>query len=116
MGADTDSLYLNDNSNDVDDYVAAQIRESSLSLLQQLLDRRLAVSLILERKQHLASLGVQRIQKLRTLTGDAAEFTQVELQNWESFLIQLARTEPENEKEKEDDGKAAASEMKLIAN
>jgi len=124
MIADTDSDYLNDDkddnsnnsSNDNVDYVAAQIRESSISLLQQLLERRLAVSLLLERKQHLASLGVQRIQKLRSLTGDAAEFTKVELQNWESFLIQLARTEPENEKEKEDDGKAAASEMKLIAN
>merc|ERR1712137_527639 len=81
MIADTDSTYLNDNNTN-GDYVATQIRESSISLLQQLLERRLAVSLLLERKQHLASLGVQRIQKLRSISGDEAEFARVELQTW----------------------------------
>mmetsp|Transcript_16394 Transcript_16394/g.35675 ORF Transcript_16394/g.35675 Transcript_16394/m.35675 type:complete len:401 (-) Transcript_16394:2688-3890(-) len=101
MIADTDSLYLNVNVHDkVDggsDYIAIQLRESTISILQQLLERRLAVTLLLQRKQHLASLGVQRIQQLRSAKGEEAESAKVELQNWESFLILLARAEPEEE-------------------
>ncbi len=93
--ANTDSEYLNGNSND--DVVAIQLRESTLALLRQLLERRLAVTLLLQRKQHLASLGVQRIQRLRSLTGDEAEMTRGELEHWEAFLLQLARAEPEEE-------------------
>mmetsp|Transcript_14597 Transcript_14597/g.30194 ORF Transcript_14597/g.30194 Transcript_14597/m.30194 type:complete len:359 (+) Transcript_14597:3-1079(+) len=93
--ADTDSEYLNGNS--YDDYMAIQIRESAISLLSQLLDRKLAVTLLLQRKQHLASKGVQRIQALRALTGEEAESTRVELQHWEAFLRLLARAEPEEE-------------------
>jgi len=93
--ANTDSEYLNGNSND--DVIAIQLRESALALLRQLLERRLAVTLLLQRKQHLASLGVQRIQKLRSLTGDEAEMTRGELEHWEAFLLQLARAEPEEE-------------------
>jgi len=96
MIADTDSQYLNSNSNN-DDFVAIQLRESALALLQQLLERRLAVTLLLQRKQHLASLGIQRIQQLRAAKGEEAELTSVELQLWEAFLIRLARTEPEKE-------------------
>jgi len=101
MIADTDSLYLNDKNNDNGDgdgganVVAIQLRESAIALLQQLLDRRLAVTLLLQRKQHLASLGIQRIQQLRAAKGEEAEFSKVELQHWEAFLIQLARAEPE---------------------
>ena len=99
MIADTDSQYLNNEANgdEVPDFEAVQLRESAIALLQQLLERRLAVSLLLQRKQHLASLGVQRIQQLRSAKGEDAEFTRVELQNWEAFLVQLARTEPEEE-------------------
>lgn len=97
MIADTDSLYLNDTNEDDSDYAAIQLRESALSLLQQLLERKLAVTLLLQRKQHLASLGVQRIQKLRSATGEEADSTRVELQHWESFLLLLARAEPEEE-------------------
>lgn len=99
MIADTDSQYLNNEANgdDVPDFEAVQLRESAIALLQQLLERRLAVALLLQRKQHLASLGVKRIQQLRAAKGEEAEFAQVELQNWETFLIQLARAEPEEE-------------------
>jgi len=99
MIADTDSQYLNSSSNsgNGDDFVAIQLRESAIALLQQLLERRLAVTLLLQRKQHLASLGIQRIQELRAATGEEAELTSVELQLWEAFLIQLARTEPKEE-------------------
>jgi hsp70-interacting protein len=66
MIADTDSQYLNSgNGDEVVDVVAIQLRESAIALLQQLLERRLAVTLLLQRKQHLASLGIQRIQQLR---------------------------------------------------
>jgi len=97
MIADTDSLYLNNSSSgEAPDVVAIQLRESAIALLQQLLERRLAVTLLLQRKQHLASLGVQRILELRTAAkGEEAEFTRVELQHWEEFLAQLARAEPD---------------------
>ncbi len=93
--ADTDSEYLN--GTNYDDYMAIQIRESAISLLSQLLERKLAVTLLLQRKQHLASRGVQRIQVLRALKGEEAESTRVELQHWEAFLRLLARAEPEEE-------------------
>lgn len=101
--ANIDSEYLNEDSNNnnnkANDVMAIQLRESTLALLRQLLERRLAVRLILERKQHLASCGVQRIQKLRSLKGEEAEMTRVELQHWEAFLLLLARAEPEEEEE-----------------
>ena len=101
MLADTDSKYLNSNPDDeipgYPDIVALQLRESAIALLSQLLGRRLAVTLLLQRKQHLASLGVQRIKALRKAKGEDAELTRVELQHWEAFLLQLARAEPEEE-------------------
>jgi len=99
MIADTDSLYLKGSDDDQDnlDGVAIQLRESAISLIQQLLERRLAVTLLLQRKQHLVSLGIQRIQQLRSARGEEAEFTSVELKHWESLLVQLARSEPEEE-------------------
>merc|ERR1711933_56378 len=95
--ADTDSPYLNGAEEDHLDGVAIQQRESALSLIQQLLERRFAVTLLLQRKQHLVSLGIQRIQQLRSARGEEAEFTRVELHHWESLLVQLARAEPEEE-------------------
>mmetsp|Transcript_87100 Transcript_87100/g.177481 ORF Transcript_87100/g.177481 Transcript_87100/m.177481 type:complete len:384 (+) Transcript_87100:70-1221(+) len=99
MVADTDSLYLNNDvvSDGSVDFAAVQIRESAISLLQQLLERRLAVALLLDRKKHLASLGIQRIQHLRAAKGEEAELTRVELRHWESLLLVLARTNPEEE-------------------
>lgn len=101
MIADTDAPFLKSEANDSGDgntdVVAIQLRESALSLLQQLLERRFAVTLLLQRKQHMASLGVQRIQQLRNAKGEEADFTRVELQQWEAFLVQLARAEPEEE-------------------
>jgi hsp70-interacting protein len=100
--ADTDSRYLRDDgNNDGDNYysdaVAIQLRESAVALLRQLLERRFAIALLLQRKQHLASLGIQRIQKLRKAEGEEAELTKTELTQWESFLVHLARAEPPEE-------------------
>merc|ERR1739848_809982 len=99
MIADTDSPYLKGATaaGGGDDGVAIQLRESTISLIQQLLERRFAVTLLLQRKQHLVSLGVQRIQQLRSAVCEEAEFTRVELQHWESLLVQLARAEPDDE-------------------
>merc|ERR1711933_579689 len=105
---DTDSRYLRDDENY--DAVAIQLRESAVSLLQQLLERRLAIALLLQRRQHLASLGVQRIQKLRNAKGEEAEFTKSELMQWESFLVQLARAEPPEEKIASGGGEKKSSE------
>ncbi|MGK3735159.1 MAG: hsp70-interacting protein [Bacillariaceae sp.] len=90
-----DPQYLNDNGED--DGAAITLRESSIALLQQLLERRMAVTLLLQRKNILASLGVERIKNMRALTGDDADRTKEELHLWETFLVLLARTEPEEE-------------------
>mmetsp|Transcript_20233 Transcript_20233/g.47557 ORF Transcript_20233/g.47557 Transcript_20233/m.47557 type:complete len:397 (+) Transcript_20233:107-1297(+) len=96
--ADPDGPYLKGDDDDSDDDAAAiQLRESALSLIRQLLERRFAVTLLLQRKQHLVALGVRRIQRLRSARGEEAEFTRVELEQWESLLVQLARAEPEEE-------------------
>lgn len=99
--ADPDSPYLNvepnSNGNSAADFSAIQLRESVIAFLQQLLERRLAVTFLLQRKQQLASLGIKRIQQLRAAKGEEAEFTRVELQHWEAFLILLSRAEPEEE-------------------
>jgi hsp70-interacting protein len=85
-----DPQYLGGNS-------SAQLRELSIGILQQLLERRLAVNILLQRKDILASLGVQRISQMRSLTGEEAGMVQIELEQWESFLVLLARSKPEEE-------------------
>jgi hypothetical protein len=85
-----DPHYLGGGSN-------AQLRELSICMLQQLLERHMAINILMQRKDLLASLGVQRISLLRTLTGEEAEMSRTELEQWESFLILLARSRPEDE-------------------
>ncbi|KAL3929734.1 MAG: hypothetical protein SGARI_004669, partial [Bacillariaceae sp.] len=85
-----DGPYLDDGSN-------AQVREISISLLNQLLERNYAIRLLLSRKELLATLGVERISMLRTLTGEDAEMAAMELEQWETFLVALARARPEDE-------------------
>ena len=83
--------YLADNSN------SPEIRELSIALLVQLLEMQRGINTILERKDSLAALGVQRISHLRSLVGEDREFAQVELEYWETFIILLARAKPECE-------------------
>lgn len=77
----------------------SSLRESSIGLLRQLLERHMSIPLLLERKDMLASLGVQRISQLRASadTREDAHVTQQELNDWESFLILLARAKPEGQ-------------------
>jgi hypothetical protein len=96
------------------------IRETSVNLLRNLLERKFALDVIQEWKQQLASLGIQRIKTLRSqlaattnktdktvLTAAAAQdedeerhdghddvdtkVTGEELNDWETILVLLAR-------------------------
>jgi hsp70-interacting protein len=76
------------------------IRESSIGLLRQLLKRNMAVRLLLDRKDRLVPLGVLRVSQLRALAGslgDDVYSIEQEIEDWESFLILLARANPEDE-------------------
>jgi hsp70-interacting protein len=73
----------------------AEIREMGLAFLLQILEQKKSVDTILERKESLVALGVQRIQALRALTGDEKEYATVELETWEGLLVQLARASPD---------------------
>jgi hsp70-interacting protein len=85
-----DPQYLDDGSN-------AQLRESAIAMLNSLLERQMAVNILLQRKDMLASLGVQRISQIRSLTGEEAELVHSELESWETFIVLLARAKPEDE-------------------
>jgi hsp70-interacting protein len=104
-----DPQYLDDGSHD-------RLRELSISMLQQLLERRWGVRLLLRRKELLASLGVQRISAMRALTGDEAELARTELEQWESFLVLLARANPEDENDITNSTTTGNDELKRIEN
>jgi hsp70-interacting protein len=74
-----------------------RLRELSICMLQQLLERGMAVNILLQRKELLASLGAVRLSLLRALTGEEAEVARIELEQWESFLNLLARSKPHDE-------------------
>jgi len=78
---------------------ATDLREITISLLVQLLEQSKGINTILKRKNMLAAQGVQRISSLRALTGEDREFAQMEVEQWESFMVLLARTTPVNEEE-----------------
>lgn len=93
----------------LDETVDIELREMAIALLNQLLvDKKGGVRILLQRKNELAALGVQRIASLRKLTGEEQEFAQMELEHWENFLVLLARAVPEQESNTmgETDGKA----------
>lgn len=83
----------------LDTFLAAnqddQLREMAVALLQQLLDQKKSVNVVLQRKNALVALGVQRIAALRALTGEEREFAAVELEHWESVVVLLARAVPD---------------------
>ena len=72
-----------------------QLRELSLGLLQQVLEQKKSVNIVLERKNALVAQGVQRVAALRALTGDDRGYASVELEHWESILVLLARATPD---------------------
>ena len=72
-----------------------EIREISLALLVQILEQKRETSIVLERKDSLAALGVERVSTIRGLTGEEREFAQLELDHWELLMVLLARTTPD---------------------
>jgi hsp70-interacting protein len=76
---------------------SADLRELSLEFLVLVLQQKNSVNVLLgSRKAALATLGVQRIAKLRSMPeGEEKEFAAVELQHWEQLLVLLARAEPD---------------------
>ena len=66
--------------------VSLDIRELSIALLEQLLEQNKYLSLFVQRKDALSTLGIQRVNELRQLTGEDKELAQNELEHWERFL------------------------------
>jgi len=89
--------YVADNFIDPETEPNAEIREMSLSFLDQILKQKKSVNAILSRKSFLAALGVKQISTLRGLKGEERDFATVELENWESFMLELARATPDVE-------------------
>merc|ERR1712176_644122 len=93
------SRMLQQTQNENEGTTAPEVREMALALLRQILEQKKSVNVILQHKDLLAGIGVQRIAYLRTLTGEDAEFATVELEHWEALLLLLARAEPDIEEE-----------------
>lgn len=72
-----------------------RLRELVLALLRQVLEQKKSVNVVLDRKNVLVALGVERVAALRTLTGEDRDYAAVELENWESILVLLARAVPD---------------------
>ena len=66
--------------------VSLDIRELSIALLEQLLEQNKYLSLFVQRKDALSTLGIQRVNELRQLTREDKELAQNELEHWERFL------------------------------
>lgn len=75
----------------LEESISPDLREMAIAFLQQLLEQKKGVDIVLKRRDALAALGVKRISKLRTLTGEDKDFAQQELDSWEAFMLLLAR-------------------------
>uniref|UniRef100_A0A7S3L3I3 Nucleotide exchange factor Fes1 domain-containing protein n=1 Tax=Amphora coffeiformis TaxID=265554 RepID=A0A7S3L3I3_9STRA len=73
-----------------------QLREMSVALLQQILEQKKCVNIVLQRKNALVARGVQRVAALRALTGEDKDYVAVELEHWEAILVLLARAVPDS--------------------
>jgi hsp70-interacting protein len=69
-----------------------EIRENALDLVQQVLEQKLSVNAVLDRKDTLASTAVRRVMEIRNLSlAEEKEYAAVELAHWEQVLVLLAR-------------------------
>jgi hsp70-interacting protein len=85
-------VYVADHYLDTTTGMPPDLREMTISLLEQLVDRKLiAPAVLASRKDVLVAQAVQRISQIRALTGEEKEFAQMELDHWETFLVVLAR-------------------------
>jgi len=77
----------------------AEIREMALSMLHRLLDQKKCINAILDYKQNLVGLGVNRVSTLRSLEGEEKEFAAEELSLWELMIVELARAQRDESRE-----------------
>mmetsp|Transcript_26155 Transcript_26155/g.39584 ORF Transcript_26155/g.39584 Transcript_26155/m.39584 type:complete len:351 (+) Transcript_26155:98-1150(+) len=77
---------------------SAEIREMSLQFLNRVLEQKNSVNALLDpRKSDVVALGIDRVSTLRGLDGDEREYASVEVEQWETFLLQLSRMKPDAE-------------------
>jgi hsp70-interacting protein len=68
------------------------IRELALDLVQQVLEQKLSVNVVLDRKDVLAAAAVRRITEIRNMAlAKEKEYAAIELASWEKVLGLLAR-------------------------
>jgi hsp70-interacting protein len=75
-----------------------ELREMSLALLEQILEQKHSVDTVLDRKNALISLGIQRVSAIRALKSEEMEYANVELEHWENILVLLARAQRDEER------------------
>jgi hypothetical protein len=75
----------------------AMLREMSLAMLEQILTQKHSVNTVLDQKDALVSLGIQRVATIRALEGEEKEYASVELEHWEKVLVLLARSQRDEE-------------------
>mmetsp|Transcript_1356 Transcript_1356/g.2055 ORF Transcript_1356/g.2055 Transcript_1356/m.2055 type:complete len:351 (+) Transcript_1356:49-1101(+) len=74
----------------------SEIREMSLQFLNRVLEQKISVDAMLEpRRSDVVALGIERVSALRALDGDERDFASVELEQWETLLLQLSRITPD---------------------
>jgi hsp70-interacting protein len=86
-----DCVLLNEARNGRDD----ELVELVLAMVEQILEQRVSVDVILLRKHNIVEAGIQRIAAIRNLSGDDREFAEVELGLWERILKLLAVAQPD---------------------
>lgn len=79
---------------------SAEVREMALAMIEQILEQKKSVNVILDRRDAIASLGVRRVSALRGLTGEERDYALVELELWERVLVLLARATRDDETER----------------
>jgi len=97
----TDLLLLpsdNDNNNSNNAELDPNVCEMILELLIEVLRQKLSVNAILSRKESLVGRGVERVTKIRKLSGEDREYASIELDLWENLIALLARAEPDRDR------------------
>lgn len=68
-----------------------ELTEMSLALVEQVLEQKKSVNVILSRKEFIVATAIKRISSIRILSGNDREFADTELKLWESILNLIAR-------------------------
>lgn len=92
----------------------AEIREMSLGLLNVMMQQKKNTSVIVEMKGGLVGLGIRRIKELRGLDGEEKAFAVIELEQWESFVVELARSDSRTSEQGELVGSLGKSAVPLL--